>query len=257
MTQRGVRGRLGSGTIVVVLASLLAMILAGCSTFPRAVTCGDIGAFAVNNPAEPIRLRNFSLIPPNGPHWCYDLLEGFGVVFYKNLYGGRILEAAPSVEERAHTFVAFAYVAHLDGESISNETDLASFVETWLQNGMPEAVISQGMATLSSRPCAGTDCTRLAVIQSNVTVDRSHEATCVRYGGVFEQVNNPRAPGDILVLEVAGSYACLHPYWTNKIVMIEYSERFIKERRPGPSLSRALERELEPYVSGVRFLSPY
>jgi hypothetical protein len=190
------------------------------------------------------------MLPPAGPHWCLAARDESGVVYGKNAFGGRALQAAPGLEEQAHTFVAVAYVAAVDGPRPADVEALRTFVEAWLRNGGLSQMQTAGKVVMSAKPAAGT---RFTTVQASVVVDSSLGAPCVRSSSVTEERDNPRARGGVFVLEEPDNYVCLHPTSPEELIVLGYSERYIKGRHPGPRFVETLRSELEPFMRGIRF----
>jgi hypothetical protein len=225
--------------------------LAACGNPSVSVGCADIGFATVSDPSERVELRGFSVLPPTGPHWCLAARGETGVAYGKNAFGGRILQAVPSLEEQIHTFVAMAYVAEVDGPRPADAEALRAFVETWLRSGgLSQVQDPSGTTVMSDKPVAAT---RFTVVQASVAVDSSLGASCVRASSLVEERDNPRARGAVLILEEPDNYVCLHPTSPRELIVFGYSERYIKGRHPGPRFVETLKPEVEPFIGGIRF----
>lgn len=239
------------------VAGLLAAAfgLAACGTGPFTVTCADRGLAAVTDPDQRVQLRGFSVLPPAGPHWCVSAFgrPDTGVAFARNQFGGRTLQAPPSVEENAHTLAAVAYAAEVDGPRPANAEALKTFVEQWQRSGGMSLPQPSGTLRISDKPLTDPEAARFTTIRSAVVIDSSLGAVCVRYSSISEERDNPRADGGIFVIDAPESYVCLHPTSSRDVIVVEYSERYIKGRRYGPSFAESLKPEIEPFLRGIRF----
>ena len=80
---------------------------------------------------------------------------------------------------------------------------------------------------------------RFVTIESNVRLDTTMGAGCVRVDAVQEERDNPRFPGAVMVL-VAHTVDCLHPRSPGYVVSVSYSERYVRGQQPfAPDILRA------------------
>lgn len=239
----------------VPLAAALVLFACGAPTGPFTVSCADRGLADVTDSSRRVELRGFSVLPPAGPHWCVSIYgePGSGIGFARNQFGGRTLQAIPSLEENAHTFAAVAAAAEVDGPRPADAAALLAFVEQWQKNGGLMQPQPSGKLRISTKPATDPEGMRFTTIQSDAVVDASLGATCVRYSSIAEERDNPRAEGGIFVIDAPESYACLHPTSPKELIVLEYSERYIKDRRPGPRFIDTLKAEIEPFLRGIRF----
>lgn len=243
--------RIADAAMKAVAVLFAVASLGACSAGSVTLTCAGLGLDPVTSPDQRFQLPGFSVLPPTGPHWCAKSDSSI-VVFSKNLFGGRALQSMPPQEEVAHTFVATAYVAAVDGPRPGDAAALQTFIERWVGYGRPGDMQS-GIWRISNKPKTGAESSRFTVVRFEAVEDTSLGATCVRYSADSEERGNPQAHGSIFVIEEGENYACLHPSSPDQLIMIGYSERYIKDRRPGPSLVQTLKPELESFMRGIRF----
>ena len=228
--------------------SLLAVFVfaAGCGMAPRR-SARMPACFGSTTPVgdsnQRVVAQGFSVLPPAGANWCIRRTDTRAVVFYKNLFGGRVLTGRPRREEIAHTFAAHARLVGIDGPQPANAGELKAFVERWLRGG-------PGMRGRQLRVVANP---RIKLLEAKAAVVTVAGASCVRYRWVAEERDNPRARGMVLVTVEPESLLCFHPHKAGLFFLVSYSERFPRHERPQPLLVESLQPELKPLLGSVKF----
>ena len=114
-----------------------AILAAGCATarLPTPVTmdCQLLRMTPLSSTSERVDFRSwgYSLLPPQGNHWCSGEATSKGTMFHTHPLFGKVIEMRPSDAEIRHTFV-FSAVADEVPKDAKMETtaDMVAFVET-------------------------------------------------------------------------------------------------------------------------------
>ena len=220
-------------TLLSCLFTLCLLILASplpakAATTREPIDCAGLGMQLVAGPPERIHLRGFSLLTPAGGKWCKrePNLSNTDIILYKVTEYGRTELTA---EERARSF----------------------YLRAMLVDDLPKAATTNidTLLTYSSKP--PNDDARHTFLRSEVTREDLPGFQCVRYSISNIERENPILPGLELIMETVG-YLCLNPGSANTVIDVGYSERYIKDRRPGPSLMTELAPEIEPALQSLR-----
>jgi len=210
----------------------LVVACAAAPFVPRRLDCDALRLASVNATRRfDFHSPDFSILPPQGEHWCIAHTNARGVQFVKNLLSGQVIDAPPSGEKVAHTFIAAAIAIRTE-EKIESTADLRGLFERLMFG-------AKGYST------------RYKLLESKTVADDSLGADCLRYDLVWEERDNPRVPGVLLITTNEG-YLCRHPHSVG-LIHIFYSERH-PERMP--SQLDPLRREVEPFVKSVVFIKP-
>jgi hypothetical protein len=70
-----------------------------------------------------------------------------------------------------------------------------------------------------------------------------------------EQRNHPQHRGQVLVLRNHGLF-CRHPFVPQRVILVDYSERYLQAQAPAPPLAESLKGEVEPFVRSLEVFSP-
>lgn len=241
--------------VAPVLLALLATT-AGCATVrgPVAVDCATLGMASITDANRRVELTppGFAVELPRADHWCVNPRAGVaGVVLGKNPFGGRLLDRAPALAERAHTFGALALAVEIQGARIDSADALRRFFEQWQRHGEPGRIEHGRMVLLASSGPASTTMTPVSSTLEDTTIGAIE---CVRLDKTDEERNNRLHPGQVLVL-VTRAWYCRHPR-SSGLVMIGYSERYLQGHTPDPPLMLSLAPEIEPFVQSLRVTAP-
>lgn len=215
---------------------------------PVMVDCRTLRLTPVTDSAQRLTFHShgFSILPPQGEHWCISRADSNGIAFGKNLFGGKLLERPPRLNEMTHTFVAMAMAVTVEETKIETAADLQAFAERW--DGGFRMVGSK--IVLNSSPVP-----RFKVIDSKVTLaPRIGSFDCVRWEGVREERDNPQRRGFVLIL-TEYTWLCRHPH-SSGLVLIGYSERHLQGDVLDSPLVETLKQEVEPFVGSLLVTPP-
>jgi hypothetical protein len=205
---------------------LLAVIGVGCTLGP--------GLIPVTEFTKRHECQGFSVLPPKGENWFIGpstmstitaMSPEFGpplceFLFVKML--GRITRP-----EEAHTIFALASISQVNVGFQTSE-EFLRFVERLIkENSLP----------------------RLRLLVSKAWLDDSLGSVCVRYERTVEDVGVPQFPGSVF-FETDKGFFCIHPRASRFVVIVTYSQRFLKGQRP-----LSLEQEIEPVFKSLTFTS--
>jgi hypothetical protein len=191
---------------------LVAALLSGCAS------SGPFHPMA--DPAARIAGAGFSVLAPGGPQWLLsESSSGSPLAFGK---------ADPALFRQGASVIAVATRERARHGDISTADGLRREVDAYVRQN------SQGPVSLTLEPyrdaALGTD--------------------CVRIDSRSEERGNPRYPGKVLLLTVAGK-ACRVPASPAQFVQVTYSSRHPSE--VAPVLDDALRRECERFVDSLAF----
>ncbi|MEX0852081.1 MAG: hypothetical protein WD036_02190 [Bauldia sp.] len=236
MTKSATRSRSGFLSAIACLThlSLFAFAtaqFAGAASPGEKSDCTTFGMHLVAGPPERIHLRGFSLLTPGGGKWCTrgPNMQNTEIFLYKATVYGRTA-AEVTAEEKAQSFYLRARLMGVPESVTVNIEALLRFTKSLRDQ------YHVGRFTLMSFDAVRND---LPGFQ------------CVRRGLSQLELENPIYPGLDLIIE-AVDYLCLNPGSANTVIEVEYSERYIEDRRPGPSLMMELAPELEPVLQSLR-----
>jgi hypothetical protein len=198
-----------------------------------------------------ISFERFSIAPPQGDHWCIQHLDKkIGVAFGTSPLIGQTLTAIPPAEDQSHTLGAMAMVVDLEN-AVTENAELREFVVQWLRAGQPSRVQDGRQVLIVSSSATK----RFKLIDSKVAVDTS--AGCIRYDATFEERDNPRLPGEVLVLMERGNLLCRVPdSKTPAFVLIGASERYSQAHEPSWKYFNTSQTELDAFARSLEFSEP-
>lgn len=197
-----------------------------------------------------IAAHGFSVLPPQGEHWCYRLLAVSGVSFFKIPKLEWPSERPPSLEEIVAGRLFSATAVSLKGLSgfdaqIQHPDDLKTLVALLIR----EQVFSQFTTGLSSGDH------RFRLLESNLESETYSGAMCVKFDAKVEEQGNLQAPNLVFVLNFPGNVVCRHPAVSEtELIWIGFVERYLRSEQ---STAAALKQEYEPYVQSVQFMPPH
>jgi hypothetical protein len=103
-----------------------------------------------------------------------------------------------------------------------------------------------------SRQRALSGARQRTLVDSNVVIDESPD--CVRYGALFEERDNPRFPGQVLILVVKANLLCRVPgSKTGELVEIGASERYPQAFQPSWMYMETTRTELDAFTRSLQF----
>ena len=215
---------------------LACALTAGCAGigYPRAgPECSDFSAQALPEAAPRLDFADFSVLPPQGPHWCVaNLDQRRGSAFAKNWFGGRVLQAAPSLGEIRNTMIAEVAFQTSPGR-VESHQDLERIAQGWFADYQSSVPLAR-FITKTLEPDNGQDgglCAR-----TNYRIE----------GPISQQWTN-----EIFTLQGQG-VLCKHPS-RPVIVLILWTERFLRDSPPSQSLMQRYRNEVEPFLHGLQF----
>lgn len=235
---------------------LLGILTTGCAAVlstPVMFDCRQLGMTPVTDTAQRLEFPSpgFSVLPPQGEHWCIQQSQPSGIAFVKSPLFGKLLDRRPQETEVAHTFVAMAREVSVEEAAVESPADLQAFVERWLRGGAGVRLGGPTMV-LDTTPLA-----RFKLARSKVLLDNSLQASCVRWDAVIEERDNPMVSGSVLIQTTRNNFLCWHPHSRERVfILIGYSERHVQGEQAQPPLVEMLKREVEPFLQSLRFVPP-
>ncbi|MET0154039.1 MAG: hypothetical protein ABW298_15715 [Candidatus Binatia bacterium] len=204
-------------------------------------------------PMPRLSFEGFSLLPPQGDHWCViDLNQKVGVVFGTTPLIGQVLTRQPTEEELDDILVAVANKVEIERDP-GTSAEVRDFVDSWLRSGQPSHV-DAGKRILAR---SSTEAARFNLVDSSVVIDDSIGSSCIRFDATVEERNNPRWPGEVLVSVERGNLLCRSPRTGDpSFVWIGASERYRQSRPPHPLLSETRAPEIEAFTRSLSFTQP-
>ncbi len=197
-----------------------------------------------------IAQQGFSILPPQGEHWCYRPVGSSGASFFKLPRLEDTFEALPSRDKAIPTSRVFGAMAmSLKGfinleSSVASPDDLKSLVHRLIG----EDLFSQLIFGLKSAQH------RYHVLESNVTTYEKLATACVRFNATVEERGSPTAPAMVFLLNLPSNLVCRHPTPPEiGLVWVGFAERYIQGRQPAAD---TLKDEYEPYIESLQFMQP-
>lgn len=178
-----------------------AIILAACANQPA--------IRPVTDTSTRLQYYGFSTLPPQGGYWYFGGEGKYGVNFG--------MGDPDKYKERSnliHTLIL--EVSNLEYEDEKGVWNVDS----------PEA-LRQATEDLLQAQSRG----RFHLSKSELNPYRTQGTDCVRYNAVFEERDNPRAPGVVLIVNDRG-FMCRHPDSDQRIVYAICSERYKQGEKP-------------------------
>lgn len=201
-------------TAGAALACAAALLLAGCAASAHFHPVAD--------PAQRVRGDGFSVLPPDGTQWAISEPSSGSVIAFG--------KADPAIFREGGSVIAVAARERARRADIATPEGLRDEVEAYVRRNSP----GHRNVTVALQPyrdtALGTDCVRI-------------EAGSEEHG-------NPRYPGQVLLLTLAGK-ACRMPAAPTSFVQVTYSGR-----RPfgvADPLTDALRRECGRMVESLAF----
>lgn len=227
------------------------LLISGCATFkPQTMTCQSVGSVRIFNQDAPYENKFFSVLPPPAQTWCSrETGDPTTIVFSTSKFMGQYLEKAPPREEMTHTFGIMANTVRVDNVDISSTSSMKNFMARWFYEGAQTYTFKNGERYAELVPQEGEE--RFASIRMEVEGDNSYRANCVRFDSLQEEKNNPRFRNWIFDLKNKG-VACQHPFRSDLLVMVAFSERH-KKGFENSQLSNRIRKEAERTIKSLEF----
>jgi len=228
--------------------------LCGAASFtPIPITCGQLGSSAITNLNQrmEVSVSGFSVLPPQGENWCVKSLASRGLSFLKAPPSMAVFGQPSSPEElfpaalRAVRFSALAVDLPDFGFTTESPEQLKLAVDEMIRMH----IFSQFTAGISSAE------RRYQLIESQSAVDRSLDASCVRFDATVEARGLQwQLPGTVVVLNFINNLICVHPQPpSSKSPLIWIS--FVEAYREGEeSAADTVRQEVDPYLQSLQFL---
>ncbi len=216
------------------------------------LSCAEVQSLAVEKPDQRIEIaaQGFSVLPPQGEHWCYRLTANAGVSFFKIPNFESASDTMPTREEvfAARMFSAISMslkgIAEI-GINLRNSNELTKSVKTMID----EHIFPQIMDGVQSPRH------RYTVLDSIVTTVSVANATCVKFDALVQEKGNSQAPNLIFVLRFPGNLVCRHPVAQELgPIWLGFVERYVEGDKPA---ALTVKGEYEPYLQSVQFTSPH
>jgi hypothetical protein len=206
---------------------LLAVIGVGC-------TLGRPGLIPVTEFTKRHECQGFSVLPPRGENWVFispiptkvPILVELGSLLCDFIFVKWLRDRITRPEE-AHTIFVLGRISQINVGFQTSE-EFLQFVERLIKE--------------KSFP-------RYRLLESKARLDNSLGAVCVGYERAVEDVVLPQFPGSAFS-EADKGFFCIHPRTSRFVVLIVYSETFLKGQRP-----LSLEQEIEPVFKSLTFTS--
>ena len=208
---------------------LLASTIVGCATVNYPVEfpdCSGLGLQPLPYQMEPIKFETFSILPPQGNHWCIGFLgKKKGGLFYKNQFAGEKFYKVPRYE---HQTLATSFIVFKDDIGIDKLESLKQHLED---------DIKRSSATL---------------VDFKLKEFPGHKgAICVaieytQVGFLSEKMPNKEFHFENHLL------TCRHPE-RPLIITVSNSERYLANSSPPYSLIDKFKAELEPIFESLEF----
>ena len=206
--------------IDLLLLFLMASLAGSCATYtPRDIDCSSYNQKSVENPNQRVAGRGFSVLPPAGDGWCISIAGDSAIVFMSNKFIGEYVEKIPTLEQQKHTFTATALRYSVENSDITSRTAFLKFMERWLENSQINNTVGSELYAVISPKLRNYN-----TLDFHVEIEDSVKSDCVRFQIESEEVNNPGAPGWVLI-QTSEGIACRHPFSRKMFVSVEFSER--------------------------------
>jgi hypothetical protein len=217
---------------------------------PITVNCDTLRSTAVTNLDQRLEIgvQGFSVLPPQGEHWCYRSMVS-GVSFFKVHKSENGFERPPSHAELAALHMFGAIAMSLGGfGKFGTKIQTPDELKTLVDRLISEHLFSQILGGVLSAEH------RFQLLESNVAINSSLEAICVRFATRVEERGSSQAPGLVFVLNLSGNVACRHPDAPAiGLIWAGFFERYVQGDQPAADTLRG---ETEPFVRSLQFMPP-
>src|SRR5687768_6374814 len=196
-----------------------------------------------------IATQGFSVLPPQGEHWCYRFLSSQVVSFFKIPQFEKAFDRPPSVNDIAALRMLSAIAISLKGLiDLPTNIQSAEELKTLVNILIGEHLFPQILAGVRSPQHS------FQLLESQVVTDSHLGALCVRFNATLEERGNSQAPDLVFLLNLPSSVVCRHPTAPEVgLIWVGFAERYVQGDEP---VAETLKAEYEPYVQSVRFMRP-
>jgi len=230
--------------------------LCGAASFtPVPITCGQLGSSAITNLNQrmEVSVSGFSVLPPQGENWCVKSLASRELSFVKAPVSMPVFGGPSSPDEllpmalRAVRFTGLAVSFPDFGFNIESPDQLKIAVDQMISTH----IFSQFTAGISTAE------RRYQLIESQSAVDRSLDASCVRFDAKVEARGLQwQLPGTVVVLNFINNLICAHPQSPsskNPLIWMSFVEAY---REGDQSAADTVRREVDPFLQSLQFMPP-
>ena len=240
------------------VCSLYVAVAAFCgaaSFTPVPFNCSMLDSSPITNLNQRIEVSasGFSVLPPQGENWCVKSLASQGLSFVKAPVSGAIFGHSPSPDELFQlslTAIRFTGLA-VDLPDFGFNTESPEQLKVAVDQMISMHIFSQFTGGTSSAE------RRYQLLESHSAVDRSLDASCVRFDAKVEARGFHKAPPSlIVVLNFINNLICAHPQPpSSKSPLIWIS--FVETHREGEeSVVDTVRREVDPFLQSLQFMPP-
>jgi hypothetical protein len=235
--------------------SLLFAVRASFTPLPLNCSMFDTSLVLVTNLDKrmEVSVSGFSIMPPQGENWCVKSLASRGLSFLKAPPSMAVFGQPSSPEElfpAALRAVRFSGLA-VDLPDFGFKTESPEQLKVAVDQMIRMHIFSQFTAGIS------TEERHYQLIESHSGVDRSLDASCVRFDAKVEARGFYKALGDnVVILKFINNLICVHPQPpSSKSPLIWIS--FVEVYREGEeSAADTVRQEVDPYLQSLQFLPP-
>lgn len=185
----------------------------------------------VTDTSTRLQYYGFSVLPPQGGYWYFGGEGEYGVNF-----GMGDPEKYKERSDLTHTLIL----------EVSN-LEYADEKGVWNVNS-PET-LRQATENFLEAQSRG----RFRLTSSALNPYRTQGTDCVRFNAVYEEHDNPRAPGTVLIVNDQG-FMCRHPNSNQRIVHAISSERYKQGEKP--FLDGELRQNVDQFFESIIFTAP-
>ena len=195
----------------------------------------------------------FSVLPPQGKNWCVKSLASGALSFLKVPVNIPVFGKPSSPDEllpMALQAVRFTGLA-VDLPDFGFNTESPEQLKVAVDQMISMHIFSQFTGGISSAE------RRYQLLESHSAVDRSLDASCVRFDAKVEARGFYKALGDnVVILKFINNLICVHPQPpSSKSLLIWIS--FVEVYREGEeSAADTVRQEVDPYLQSLQFLPP-
>ncbi len=170
----------------------------------------------------------FSVLPPKGGYWYLGEDGEYGVNFAMG-----DPEKYKDRNDLSHTLIL--QVSNLEYADENGVWDV----------GTPEA-LKQATEKFLQAQSRG----RFRLSRFELEPYRAQGTDCVRFNALYEEHDNPRAPGSVLIIDDQG-FMCRHPDSDQRIVRATRSERY--RQGETPFLDETLRLNVDQFLESIKF----